>query len=60
MALRSMSIRRSIRSFQKGLGEHTAKLAEIKKAGGYTSSVEREISTLQRQIEAAKRVLEKP
>jgi hypothetical protein len=52
------SVQRSIRSLTRRLGEHEAKLSEIRQAGGHTSSVEREIRTLQRSIEAARRALE--
>lgn len=42
---------------QKTLAEHVQKLAEIKKTGGYTSSVEREIRTFQGQLDAISQVL---
>jgi RHS repeat-associated protein len=47
------SLEDSLESIQQNLSEHLAKLA----SGGYTSSIEREIRTFTRQIEAIKIVL---
>jgi spermidine synthase len=42
---------------QKNLAEHIQKLSEIKRFGGYSSSVEPEIKTFQSQLEALKDLL---
>lgn len=47
------SIRNSAKSLQKNLNEHQAKLKQLQKEGGFTSSVEREIRTFQNQLETA-------
>jgi RHS repeat-associated protein len=46
------SILKTQSGIQKNLAEHIQKLAEIKKSGGYSSSVEREIKTFQSQLDA--------
>ncbi len=51
------SLERSISTFESRLAEHHKKLEEIKKVGGHTSSVEREIRNYKQQISAAKDVL---
>jgi len=51
------SLEKSLVSFEKRLAEHQKKLEEIKKVGGYTSSVEREIRNYNQQIGAVKEVL---
>jgi hypothetical protein len=51
------SLKKALRTTQQKLAEHLQKLEEIQLAGGYTSSVEREIRTYQNQIEAINRVL---
>jgi uncharacterized protein RhaS with RHS repeats len=53
----SASVERSMQSLESRLAEHMTKLNEIEKAGGHASSVRREISNFQRQIQAAKQVL---
>lgn len=45
-------------SIQKNLDEHLANLEEYRSAGGYTSSVEREIRNFKRELEAIDNVLE--
>ncbi|HLW29293.1 MAG TPA: hypothetical protein VKX29_00425 [Brumimicrobium sp.] len=51
------SILKTQSRIQKNLAEHTQKLGEIKKAGGYSSSVERKIKTFQSQLDAIKDLL---
>ncbi len=46
------SILKSQSKIQKRLHEHIKKLDDIKKAGGHTSSVEREINTFRSQLQA--------
>jgi RHS repeat-associated protein len=46
------SILKTQSNIQRKLTEHIIKLSEIKKAGGYSSSVEREIRTFQSQLHA--------
>lgn len=46
------SILKTQSKIQKNLAEHIEKLAKIKEAGGYSSSVEREIKTFQSQLAA--------
>ena len=53
------SILKSQRNIETRLAEHIQKLAEIKKAGGFSSSVEREIKTFKSQLEAIKDLLKK-
>lgn len=53
------SILKTQSRLQKNLTEHIQKLAEIKKAGGYSSSVEREIKTFQSQLNAIQDLLKK-
>ena len=53
------SLLKSQKNITKWLTEHLDKLDEIKKAGGYTSSVEREIRTAKSQLEAIKYILNK-
>ena len=51
------SILKTQSTIERKLMEHIQKLAEIKKVGGYSSSVEREIQTFQSQLEALKDLL---
>ncbi|UOB19000.1 DUF6443 domain-containing protein [Abyssalbus ytuae] len=51
------SVTKSQNKIQRRLTEHLKKLKEIKKAGGHTSSVEREIATFKAQLQAIKDVL---
>jgi hypothetical protein len=51
------SILKTQARIQKNLAEHTQKLEQIRKAGGYSSSVEREIKTFQSQLDAIKVLL---
>jgi hypothetical protein len=51
------SILKTQSRIQKNLAEHIQKLSEIKKGGGYSSSVEREIKTYESQLEALKDLL---
>jgi len=51
------SILKTQTKIQKNLLEHTEKLKEIKKAGGYSSSVEREIKTFRSQLKAIEDLL---
>ena len=53
------SLKDSLATFERRLAEHQQKLVDIRKAGGYTSSVEREIRNYQQQINAVKEVLKK-
>ena len=53
------SLRRSHKTISKRLDRHLQKLEEIKKAGGHTSSVEREIRTFTRQLEVLEEMLGK-
>jgi len=53
----SKSLERSQRTIQRRLNEHTEKLRTIKKEGGHTSSVEREIRNFKRELEAIQRTL---
>jgi RHS repeat-associated protein len=52
------SLERSRRSIERRLQEHLRKLDGMRSSGGYTSSVEREISNFQRELEAIRRVLQ--
>jgi hypothetical protein len=51
------SVLKSQKKITRRLVEHQKKLKEIKKAGGHTSSVEREIKTFKAQLQAIKKVL---
>ena len=51
------SILRTQTKIQRNLAEHIKKLGDIKNAGGYSSSVEREIRTFQAQLDAIKDLL---
>jgi len=51
------SLEKSISKFERRLAEHQKKLEEIKKVGGHTSPVEREIRNYKQQIDAATEVL---
>jgi hypothetical protein len=51
------SLERSQTSLRKRLVEHLQKLDKIGTAGGYTSSVEREIGNFQAQIQAIEAIL---
>ena len=53
------SLERSQRSIERRLREHVQKLENIRSSGGYTSSVEAEISNFQRELEAIRQVLGK-
>jgi predicted peroxiredoxin len=53
------SLIKSQRNIEKWLAEHMEKLEVIKKAGGHSSSVEREIRTAESQLEAIKYLLNK-
>jgi RHS repeat-associated protein len=53
------SLKKSAESIGKQLSEHLTKLADTKAAGGRTSSIEREIRTFRRQLNAIRRLLEK-
>ena len=55
----SSSLLRSRATIEKRLDEHLGKLEEIKRAGGNTSSVEREIRNFRQQISAIDEVLRK-
>ncbi len=46
------SLTKSRNKIQRRLNEHLTKLNEIKEAGGHTSSVEREIRTFRKQLDA--------
>lgn len=51
------SLEKSLKTISERLREHEQKLAELKQNGGFTSSVEREIRTFQRQIKILKQML---
>ncbi|OYX39575.1 MAG: hypothetical protein B7Y91_00715 [Rhodobacterales bacterium 32-64-14] len=51
------SVIKSKRSLEKRLAEHLEKLEKYRAAGGYTSSVEKEISNWTAELEAIERVL---
>ena len=53
------SLRKSRQSFAKRLDEHRAKLREIRRQGGYDSSVKREIRTFDRAIRTIDELLRK-
>jgi len=53
------ALTKSQKNIEKWLAEHLDKLDAIKKAGGHTSSVEREIRTAKSQLEAIKYLLNK-
>jgi len=51
------SLRKSQTAIQRRLSEHLNKLDEIKKCGGYASSVQREIRTFEFQLQAIEELL---
>jgi hypothetical protein len=51
------SILKTQTRIQKNLAEHMQKLVDIQNAGGYSSSVEREIRTFEAQLDAIKNLL---
>ncbi len=51
------SVEKSQRTIERRLEEHVGKLGSIQRAGGHTSSVEREIRNYLRELEAIRRVL---
>ena len=53
------ALEKSLRTLEKRLAEHQAKLQQIKDAAGHTSSVEREIKNFQQLIQAIKLTLGK-
>ncbi len=53
------SLLKSQQKLERRLAEHTEKLQSIKEAGGYTSSVEREIAGFKKELNAIKSTLEK-
>ena len=48
------SLEKSLKTISDRLAEHEQKLADLKANDGYTSSVEREIKTFQRQVRILK------
>jgi RHS repeat-associated protein len=52
-------LQRALATLERRLAEHLTKLGEIKQAGGYSSSVEREIANFRGQIEAIRQALSK-
>ncbi len=53
------SVLKSQQKLERRLSEHTEKLGQIKEAGGHTSSVQREITGFQKELNAIKEVLGK-
>ena len=53
------SLLKSQQKLERRLAEHTEKLQSIKEAGGYTSSVEREITGFKKELNAIRSTLEK-
>jgi hypothetical protein len=53
------ALEKSLRSFEKRLAEHLQKIEEARKAGGYTSSVEKEVKIFRESIAAIKHILGK-
>jgi RHS repeat-associated protein len=53
----TQSLERSLRSFEQRVAEHMQKLQQVREAGGHTTSIEREIQTFQRHIEAIRDLL---
>ena len=51
------SVERSQRKIQRRLSEHKEKLKDIKKSGGHSSSVEREIRNFERELKAIDKIL---
>ncbi len=51
------SLEKSLESLEKKLATHQKKVEEIKKIGGYTSSVKKEINNFTQQINAIKKIL---
>jgi uncharacterized protein RhaS with RHS repeats len=52
------SLQKSAESIANQLSRHLTKIGDARAAGGPTSSMEREVRTFQRQLEAIKRILE--
>jgi mono/diheme cytochrome c family protein len=52
------AVEKTIRTLTKNIGEHEARMAEYRAAGGNVSSMEAEVSAWRQTIEAARRVLE--
>ncbi|HEU5259117.1 MAG TPA: RHS repeat-associated core domain-containing protein, partial [Vicinamibacterales bacterium] len=50
-------VEKALRSLEQRLAEHLEKIRAAKDAGGYTSSMEREVQNFRQLIEAAKKVL---
>ncbi|MFT3791438.1 MAG: RHS repeat-associated core domain-containing protein [Rudaea sp.] len=53
------SLLKSQQKLERRLAEHTEKLQSIKEAGGYTSSVEREITGFKKELNAIQSAIEK-
>jgi hypothetical protein len=51
------SLERSLRSLEQNLAEHLAKISDAAKAGGPTSSMEREVGGFQHQIDVIRKIL---
>jgi RHS repeat-associated protein len=51
------SLEKSLQSFEKELAKHLSKIEEARKAGGYTSSMEKEVRIFQNSIAAIKQIL---
>ena len=54
-----VALEKSLMSFEKRLAEHLLKIEAARRAGGYTSSMEREIKIFQESISAIKEILGK-
>jgi hypothetical protein len=52
-------VEKALQTLQRRLAEHLEKIGAAKDAGGYTSSMEREVRNFRQLIEAAKRTLKK-
>jgi hypothetical protein len=51
------ALEKSLRSLEKQLAKHLTKIEEARKAGGFTSSMEREVRIFEKSIEAIKQIL---
>jgi hypothetical protein len=52
-------LEKSLTSFEKRLAEHLVKIEAARRAGGYTSSMEKEVKIFRESIAAIKQILGK-
>lgn len=52
-------VEKALRSLEQRLAEHLSKIDAARRAGGYTSSLEREVANFRQLIAAARQVLGK-